>query len=436
MSTASPVIAARALGKSFAIYTHPRELLVEMVTGRRRHRSFAALEDVSFEIRPGEVVGIMGRNGAGKSTLLKVVAGTLEPSVGTVDVSGRIAAILELGTGFHPQYTGRENVLMGGLCLGMSRREVEAKLDSILEFSELKEFADQPFRTYSSGMQARLSFATAIAVDPDILIVDEALSVGDARFQLKCFDRLRLLREQGRTILFVSHSVELVTNLCDRALLLERGRLLEDGPTAEVTAAYHRLLFGAGVDDVRDQPPAAADEQGMGMGTGEASIIRLQVLDEHGAETRILIPGRRYAIRFEVSARCDLPDLVAGFNFRDRNGLLTFGQSTADDADRIFAAASGERFAVTMHFENHLGPGEFFLTYGLAHQDGRKIDFRYDAIRLRNGRRPGVLHASRTDLAARCWFERLSASATVDSALSSPPPPPRDEMTSPQQRPA
>jgi len=432
VSEASPVIAARGLGKSFAIYTHPRDLLVELVTGRRRHRDFAALEDVSFEIRPGEVVGIMGRNGAGKSTLLKIVAGTLEPSSGSVQVAGRVAAILELGTGFHPQYTGRENVFMGGMCLGMSRRDVESKLDSILEFSELREFADQPFRTYSSGMQARLTFATAIAVDPDILIVDEALSVGDARFQLKCFDRLRLLREQGRTILFVSHSVELVTNLCDRALLLERGRLLEDGPTADVTAAYHRLLFGAGVDDVRDQPPAAEDEQGMGMGTGEAVITRLQLLNQQGEETRILVPGQRYQIRFEASARTDLPDLVAGFNFRDRNGLLTFGQSTANDADHIFAAASGERFAVAMDFENHLGPGEFFLTYGLAHQDGRKIDFRYDAIQLRNGRRPGVLHASRTDLKARCEFERLDGPPPPDS----PPASARDHLSLRQHRPA
>ena len=419
MSDSDTVIAARGLSKAFAIYAHPKDLLLELVTGRRRHSDFAALSDISFELGRGEVVGIMGRNGAGKSTLLKIVAGTLEPSGGSVRVEGRVAAILELGTGFHPQYTGRENVVMGGMCLGMSRREVEGKLASIVEFAELGEFIDRPFRTYSSGMQARLTFATAIAVDPDILIIDEALSVGDARFQLKCFDRLRELRERGKTILFVSHSVELVTNLCDRALLLERGKLLADGPTAEVTAIYHRLLFGggeAGAAVAEAATRAAEDEGGTGMGTGEASIRRVELLDAEGRDTRFLVPGQRYRLRFEADAVVDLPELVAGFNFRDRNGLLVFGQSTAGDEERTFSARAGERFAVRLDFVNHLGPGDFFLTYGVAHRDGRKIDFRYDAIRLSNARRSGVLHASRADLAGRYEIERIGSGFEVSPA--------------------
>jgi ABC-type polysaccharide/polyol phosphate transport system ATPase subunit len=240
-----PLICVRNLRKAYRLYAHPRQMLLEALTGRRRHDEFVALDDVNFDVGPGTVVGLMGRNGAGKSTLLRIIAGTLDASGGTLAVRGRVAAILELGTGFHPEYTGRENVYLGGLCIGLSRDEIDRRFDEIVAFSELEDFIDQPFRTYSSGMQARLTFSVATCVDPDILIVDEALSVGDARFQLKSFDRIRDFKRRGKSILLVSHSINQLVSVCDRAILIERGRMYADGDPNRIGHLYHELLFGA-----------------------------------------------------------------------------------------------------------------------------------------------------------------------------------------------
>jgi lipopolysaccharide transport system ATP-binding protein len=239
-----PAIRVVSLGKVFRVWRHPSDMLKEALGGRQRHSEFEALRDVSLDVPRGSVVGIMGRNGAGKSTLLRIIAGTLDATSGSVSVAGRISAILELGTGFHPDYSGRDNVFLGGLCLGLTRAEIAARLDEIVGFAELEEFIDQPFRTYSSGMQARLTFAVATAVDADILIIDEALAVGDARFQLKSFDRVRQFSRQGKSILLVSHSINQVVSICDHAILLEKGRLLAQGAPRAVGNIYHELLFG------------------------------------------------------------------------------------------------------------------------------------------------------------------------------------------------
>ncbi|MEY5031301.1 MAG: hypothetical protein RL354_332, partial [Planctomycetota bacterium] len=230
MTTASPVLRIDGVSKAFEIYASPMQMLLELMGFGRRHERFQALGDISLEIGRGEVVGIVGRNGAGKSTLLKIVAGTLAADSGRVAVDGRMSAILELGTGFHPDYTGRDNIVMGGLCLGMTRREIMAKQQEVADFSELGEFLDRPFRTYSSGMQARLCFSTALACEPSILVVDEALSVGDVRFQRKCFAHFEKLRSRGTTILLVSHDMNAVAQICDRAVGLERGRVVGVGP--------------------------------------------------------------------------------------------------------------------------------------------------------------------------------------------------------------
>ncbi|PZO75754.1 MAG: hypothetical protein DI629_16630 [Mesorhizobium amorphae] len=244
-------IAARGLSKTYKVYGKPSDLLREIFGRSPRHTLHKALDDVSFEMLRGECVGIIGPNGAGKSTLLKMIAGTLSPSAGALSVSGRVSAILELGTGFHPEYSGRDNVFLGGMCLGMSREEMARKYDWIVAFSELGAVIDQPFKTYSSGMQARLTFATAISVDPEILIIDEALAAGDSYFVVKCGRRIREICASGATVLFVSHSTHQVATLCTRAIWIEGGRVREIGDAIDVCrrydyAVHERISGGTG----------------------------------------------------------------------------------------------------------------------------------------------------------------------------------------------
>lgn len=240
VSSKSGDIAIRVVGlsKAYKIYDSNRALLREVFTGRPHHRDHWALKDVSFEIPKGEIVGVIGPNGSGKSTLLKIITGLLDPTAGTVEVNGRISAILELGTGFHADFTGRENIITGGMCIGMSRAEIEAKLPWIIAFSELESVIDQPFRTYSSGMQARLTFSTAIAVDPEVFIVDEALAAGDSYFVAKCMKRIREICDSGATVLFVSHGTGQVAQLCHKAIWIQDGVLHDIGPARDVTRRY------------------------------------------------------------------------------------------------------------------------------------------------------------------------------------------------------
>lgn len=249
-------IKASNVRKVFRLYNSPLDLVLEKLTGQPRHRKHLALDDVSLEIYAGETVGIIGRNGAGKSTLLKIIAGVLDCDHGEVQVKGQVSALLELGSGFNPEYTGRENILFGGMCLGMTREEVLRKTDEIIAFAELQDAIDQPLKTYSSGMQSRLAFATATAVNADVLIVDEALSVGDVFFQEKCMERMRQMQQSGTTILFVSHSPDSVNQLCDRAILLDNGKVTLDSDSLHVTERYFNSQLEG--HSVNKAPPAAA----------------------------------------------------------------------------------------------------------------------------------------------------------------------------------
>jgi homopolymeric O-antigen transport system ATP-binding protein len=364
----------------------------ELLSGRSRHRDFLALTEVGFTVGKGEVVGLIGRNGAGKSTLLRIIAGTLEASSGEVDVKGRISAILELGTGFNPDYTGRENIYLGGLCLGLTRQEIRAREADIIAFSEIDEFIDQPFKTYSSGMQARLTFSVAVSLDPDVLIIDEALSVGDARFQLKSFDRVRAFKRQGKTILVVSHEINSLALLCDRAILLDHGKVLEDGDPNYVGKTYHELLFGPGkgkaaqvsaslqtTTAVSDEPPITREHR---YGNCRAIIVDTLILDEDGRAVTRLEIGGAYRFRFIVEARSDIDSYVLGLLIRTPRGIEVLGTDTRFWETRGFPNVLQRDYSYhfDIGFVNNLAPGKFFLTASIALNDETKLDMRFDCL--------------------------------------------------------
>lgn len=258
-----PVISAKNLGKCYQLYSNPQDRLKQFLwRGKRQYfREFWALHDVSFDILPGEVVGIIGRNGSGKSTLLQLVCGTLTPTTGEISVKGRVAALLELGAGFNPEFTGRENVLMSAAIMGLSPEDIEARFEDIVEFSGIRDFIDQPVKTYSSGMYVRLAFSVATSVDPDILVIDEALSVGDGEFSRRSFDRIMALKDAGKTILFCSHSTYQIEAICNRAIWLKEGRDEMFDHPAPVVSAYNTYL--ASLDSARHPPQAPnTDEHG------------------------------------------------------------------------------------------------------------------------------------------------------------------------------
>ena len=336
-------IAVHDLCKQFRVYDRPSHMLSELLLRRPRHRTINALDGLSFTVARGEILGIVGRNGAGKSTLLKLLTGVLEPSSGEIEVHGKVSHLLELGGGFNPHYSGRENIYFGGACMGMSRREIDRKLDSIIAFSELGADIDRPFRTYSSGMQARLTFAVAISVDPEVLIIDEWLAVGDARFALKCYEKIREFRDRGVTILFVTHTYNSLLEFCDRGMVLDRGRLVYLGDPSTAVMNYHRIIYG---DQARAEPPIirlhlmwhlcartesnkyeaaldsfmskAATDFSKRMGSLEAVFSRFAVVNAQNEVTTLLQPEETFRIYFEVTFRCTLTSTKVGFFIKDR----------------------------------------------------------------------------------------------------------------------
>jgi ABC-type polysaccharide/polyol phosphate transport system ATPase subunit len=355
------------VSKSYSIYASPGDRLKELVSFNRRkyHRDFWALRDVSFDIRRGETFCIVGENGSGKSTLLQLVAGILQPTSGTVNVHGRVSALLELGSGFNPEFSGRDNIYLNGAILGFSRREVDRKYEDIINFAEIGEFIQQPVKTYSSGMVVRLAFAVAIHVDPEILLVDEALAVGDIYFRQRCMRKVHELRARGITILFVSHATGDVKALGDRALWLDAGAVRDIGRTDKVVAKYLAAMAqkdSAWVSSHRletkqaERPPHSEVAEHIPNidyrhGDGRAEIIGIQVLDFAGEPISVLEPNSTIVVRISVRARDEVPFPIIGFMFRNHLGLDFAGTNTARECYELPPMSSGDIFTVDFRVE-------------------------------------------------------------------------------------
>jgi len=359
------------LGKAYRQYparwSRLLEWLLELLRpgAPPRHILKWVLQDVSFTVAPGEAVGLVGINGAGKSTLLKLIAGIAQASAGSVQLQGRLAALLELGMGFHPDFTGRQNAVMAGQLLGMTGDEVVRLMPQIEAFAEIGDYIDQPLRVYSSGMQVRLAFAVATVRRPDILVVDEALSVGDAYFQHKSFERIRQFRRQGTTLLLVSHDKQAIQSLCDRALLLDGGRLARMGPPEEIMDYYNAMIAERENATVRVHETRAGKLQTVS-GTGEATVIDIALLDEHGAHVEVVDVGAPVTLRVTVRAHAPIPRMVLGYMIKNRLGQPMYGTNTHLKELPLADVAAGEDVVYRFAFPMNLGPGSYSVATAIV----------------------------------------------------------------------
>jgi lipopolysaccharide transport system ATP-binding protein len=352
------------LGKAYKRYPGRWSRLAEwLLPYAPRHALNWVLRDITFQVQPGEAVGIVGDNGAGKSTLLKLITGTAQPTTGVVGVSGRVAAILELGMGFHPEFTGRQNAFMAAQLLGLGR-EIESMMPGIEAFAEIGSYIDQPVRIYSSGMMVRLAFSVATARRPDVLIVDEALSVGDAYFQHKSFDRIRQLRQQGTTLLIVSHDGAAIQSICDRAILLDGGRLVKQGPPEEILDFYNATVAAREAHTVRVREHEAGKVQTIS-GSGEATIREVALLDADGARVESVKVGQAVRLAIEVEVREDIPELVLGYVIKDRLGQQVYGTNTHHLRRPLLDLPRGDRVHFHFDFAANLGEGTYSVAVAL-----------------------------------------------------------------------
>ena len=351
------------LGKAYKQYPTRWSRLGEWMLPFRglRHKLKWVLQEISFQVAPGEAVGLIGINGAGKSTLLKLITGTTQPTTGGVHMTGTVAALLELGMGFHPDFTGRQNVVMAGQLLGLTVEEITQLMPEIEEFAGIGDYIDQPVRVYSSGMQMRLAFSVATARRPDILIVDEALSVGDAYFQHKSFDRIRQFRRQGTTLLLVSHDKQAIQSVCDRAILLDGGRLAKEGKPEEIMDYYNALIAERENETVRLNELGGGKVQTIS-GTGEATVSDIALFDEHGEMVEVVDVGSHVTLRVLVKARAPIPRMVLGYMIKDRLGQPMYGTNTHLKDMPLNDVAAGEEVVFRFSFPMNLGPG----TYSVA----------------------------------------------------------------------
>lgn len=365
-------IDVRNVGKCYNIYDKPQDRLKQSLwRGQKQfYREFWALRDVSFSIKRGESVGIIGRNGSGKSTLLQLIAGTLTPSSGEILIQGRVAALLELGSGFNPEFTGRENVFLSGAIMGIPHHQTVACFDEIAAFADIGSYIDQPVKTYSSGMFARLAFAVAVCVQPDILIVDEILSVGDMAFQQKCINRLREMRENGLTLLFVSHSADTVKSICQCGLFLIEGRQVYWGHAEQAVNLYYNFIREQtnkeAIKSQTDiQKTIAFQSKVAGMmryGTGHVQIQKVELLDEADAPCRAFRFGSTVTLVAHLQSFIDLENLSVSFLVRDATGIDIAGTTTFDERIALPPLAKGQTIKVQFSFKNILHTGNYGIS--------------------------------------------------------------------------
>jgi lipopolysaccharide transport system ATP-binding protein len=366
------------LGKVYKQYPNRWSRLREWVLpGKQPHHTLKwVLQDINFIINAGEAVGIIGINGAGKSTLLKLITGTTHPTTGAVHMSGRVAAMLELGMGFHPDFTGRQNALMAGQLLGISSQEILRLMPEIEAFAEIGSYIDQPVRVYSSGMQVRLAFSVATAIRPDILIVDEALSVGDAYFQHKSFDRIREFRKMGTTLLIVSHDKQAIISLCDRAILLSKGRLAMQGEPEGVMDYYNAMLADHQNQTVTQEVNHDGKVQTIS-GTGEVSLTDVTLLDEKGHALDVVAVGQQVTLRVNVLNNAEIDELVLGYVIKDRLGQQIFGTNTYHHNQPLQKLATGQTVEFQFTFKANLGPGTYSIAIA-AHSQDSHLENNYE----------------------------------------------------------
>ncbi|GHX09817.1 ABC transporter ATP-binding protein [Vibrio cholerae] len=373
-------IVVTGLGKAYKQYASKFGRLKEwlMPYGKTRHTLKWIIKDISFSVSPGEAIGIIGVNGAGKSTLLKLITGTANPTKGTINMTGRVSALLELGMGFHPDFTGRQNVFMAGQLLGISRNKIIELLPEIEEFSEIGDYIDQPIRMYSSGMQVRLAFSVATAIRPDILIIDEALSVGDAYFQHKSFERIKSFCEQGTTLLLVSHDKAAIQSICNRAILISEGVIKKEGKPDEVMDYYNALLSDS--SSVQFKLLDNGHVQTIS-GSKEAIISRAGLYDINNTNVQVVSTGERVRLKVEVLINENIDNLVLGYVIKNNLGLDIFGTNTFKHGKIERFLKKGQIINYIFEFNANLGEGSYSISLAL-HADDKHVNKNYQWLDL------------------------------------------------------